>query len=82
MIAAGDGRNDSVARGVSFTGRHSREVGNPDPASQVPWIRGAQRDRSVDENGNQMSVYGRIGSRPLNLAEREPSIERTSGSTR
>ncbi len=31
---------------------------------------GLARDRGVDESGNQVSVYGRLGSRPLNLAER------------
>ena len=32
---------------------------------------GMIRDRGVDESGNQIGVYGRIGSRPLNQAERE-----------
>jgi hypothetical protein len=32
---------------------------------------GMIRDRGVDESGNQIGVYGRIGSRPLNKAERE-----------
>jgi hypothetical protein len=27
------------------------------------------RDRAVDETGNQVSVFGRIGSRPFNLEE-------------
>ncbi len=27
------------------------------------------RDRAVDESGNQLSVFGRIGARPLNLEE-------------
>jgi hypothetical protein len=27
------------------------------------------RDRAVDESGNQVSVFGRIGSRPFTLAE-------------
>jgi hypothetical protein len=27
------------------------------------------RDRAVDENGNQIGVFGRIGARPLNLEE-------------
>ncbi|HZU98015.1 MAG TPA: hypothetical protein VFF73_15030 [Planctomycetota bacterium] len=31
---------------------------------------GAQRDRAVDESGNQLSVFGRLGSRPLDLEER------------
>jgi hypothetical protein len=31
---------------------------------------GQQRDRGADESGDQMSVFGRIGSRPLNDEER------------
>jgi hypothetical protein len=31
--------------------------------------RGLDRDRAVDESGNQISVFGRIGARPLNRAE-------------
>jgi hypothetical protein len=31
--------------------------------------RALDRDRAVDESGNQLSVFGRIGSRPLNLDE-------------
>ena len=30
---------------------------------------GLKRDRAVDENGNQISVFGRIGSRPFNEVE-------------
>jgi hypothetical protein len=31
--------------------------------------RGLERDRGVDETGNQIAVFGRRGSRPLNLQE-------------
>jgi hypothetical protein len=31
--------------------------------------RGLERDRGVDETGHQIAVFGRIGSRPFNLAE-------------
>ena len=31
--------------------------------------KGLDRDRAVDESGNQISVFGRIGARPLNLEE-------------
>jgi hypothetical protein len=31
--------------------------------------RGIDRDRAVDESGNQLSVFGRVGARPLNLVE-------------
>jgi hypothetical protein len=30
---------------------------------------GIDRDRAVDESGNQIGVFGRIGARPLNLEE-------------
>lgn len=30
---------------------------------------GVDRDRAVDESGNQSSVFGRLGARPLNLEE-------------
>lgn len=32
---------------------------------------GLDRDRAVDESGNQVSVFGRVGARPLNLAEQK-----------
>ena len=31
--------------------------------------KGLDRDRAVDESGNQMAVFGRLGSRPLTLQE-------------
>ena len=31
--------------------------------------RGLERDRGVDETGGQVAVFGRVGSRPLNLQE-------------
>jgi hypothetical protein len=40
-----------------------------DPATAIS--SGHQRDRGVDESGNQIGVYGRLGSRPLNLEERQ-----------
>ena len=33
--------------------------------------RGLDRDRAVDESGNQIGVFGRVGSRPLNNAEQK-----------
>ena len=29
------------------------------------------RDRAIDESGNQLSVFGRIGARPLSLKEQQ-----------
>ena len=31
--------------------------------------KGLDRDRAVDETGNQIGVFGRLGARPLNGAE-------------
>jgi hypothetical protein len=31
--------------------------------------KGLDRDRAVDESGNQIAVFGRVGARPLSLAE-------------
>ena len=31
--------------------------------------KGLDRDRAVDEHGNQIAVFGRLGSRPFNAAE-------------
>ena len=33
--------------------------------------KGLDRDRAVDESGNQVSVFGRLGSRPFNLREQQ-----------
>src|SRR3954451_14246933 len=33
--------------------------------------KGMDRDRAIDESGNQLAVFGRIGARPLNLKEQQ-----------
>jgi hypothetical protein len=38
-------------------------------APVVAVSKGLDRDRAVDESGNQLSVFGRVGARPLSLAE-------------
>ena len=37
----------------------------------TPWRspKGLDRDRAVDESGNQIGVFGRVGARPLNAEE-------------
>jgi hypothetical protein len=45
----------------------SKKTGGPAVAISTGMI----RDRGVDESGNQIGVFGRIGSRPLNKKERE-----------
>ena len=41
--------------------------------------RGLERDRAVDETGNQIAVFGRIGSRPFNLEEMRRLFLRADG---
>jgi hypothetical protein len=41
----------------------------PEGGHAVSIGRGLDRDRAVDESGNQISVFGRIGARALNLEE-------------
>jgi hypothetical protein len=37
------------------------------------------RDRAVDETGHQVSIFGRIGSRPFNLEEMRKMYLRDNG---
>ena len=39
------------------------------PGTPMAITEGIQRDRGVDESGNQLSVFNRVGSRPFNKAE-------------
>ena len=41
----------------------------PHGGHAVAIAKGLDRDRAVDENGNQIGVFGRVGARPLNLEE-------------
>ncbi|HBJ35346.1 MAG TPA: hypothetical protein DDZ51_11460, partial [Planctomycetaceae bacterium] len=43
--------------------------------------RGMDRDRAVDESGNQIAVFGRVGARPLNPQEVGRMFRRPDGST-
>jgi len=38
------------------------------------------RDRAVDENGNQIAVFGRVGARPLTREEAARMYRRPDGS--
>jgi len=57
-------------------------VDGPDPKPQlIAWYptkgaalslsRGLERDRGVDESGNQIAIFGRIGSRPFTREEQQ-----------
>ncbi len=65
---------------------------SPDPKPQlIAWrktltpalslSRPLERDRAVDETGGQVAVFGRIGSRPLNLGEQRKMYLKPDGST-
>jgi hypothetical protein len=41
------------------------------PRPALALSKGLDRDRAVDESGNQIAVFGRLGSRPFNRAEME-----------
>jgi hypothetical protein len=48
----------------------------PTKTPAVAITRGLDRDRVVDESGNQTVVFGRRGSRPFNLDEMKKFYER------
>ncbi len=63
---------------------------SPDPKPQlIAWYpttkpalslsRGLERDRGVDETGNQIAIFGRIGSRPFTLQEMQHLYLRPDG---
>lgn len=52
----------------------------PSPKPLLALSKGLDRDRAVDETGNQIAVFGRIGSRPFNRFEMESLFLRTDGS--
>jgi hypothetical protein len=43
----------------------------PHGACALGIAKGLDRDRAVDESGNQIGVFGRVGARPLNLEEQQ-----------
>jgi LVIVD repeat len=43
----------------------------PNEGHAVAIARALDRDRAVDESGNQLGVFGRVGARPFNLAEQQ-----------
>jgi hypothetical protein len=48
----------------------------PEHGKALSISRGVDRDRAVDEAGNQIAVFGRIGARPLNLQEQQKLYQR------
>ncbi len=47
----------------------SSSRGHPTASPALALSHGLERDRGVDETGNQIAVFGRIGSRPFTLDE-------------
>jgi hypothetical protein len=43
----------------------------PDNGHALAISKAVDRDRAVDESGNQIAVFGRVGARPLNKCEQE-----------
>ena len=66
---AGDARFDRVQPAARAPAdRHLPHVqGRP----RLAISKGVDRDRAVDESGNQLAVFGRVGARPLNLEEQQ-----------
>jgi len=52
----------------------------PTHGTAVSVSRGLDRDRAVDESGNQTVVFGRRGSRPFHLDEMDDFFRRPDGS--
>jgi hypothetical protein len=51
----------------------------PEGGEIVCVAEGVDRDRAIDEAGNQLAVFGRVGARPLNLAEQRKLYLQPSG---
>lgn len=51
----------------------------PDGGHALAVGKGIDRDRAVDESGNQIAVFGRLGARPLNLNEQQRMYRKPSG---
>jgi hypothetical protein len=77
QLTSSDDRDDDQGRSSwQFLGfsphPHPRLIAvykTPGPALCIS--KGLDRDRAVDESGNQLGVFGRRGARPLNLAEQQ-----------
>ena len=51
----------------------------PEGGHAVSAGRALDRDRAIDESGNQIAVFGRIGARALNLEEQQRMYLRPNG---
>ncbi len=78
LITPHDGGRSAF--GYSPRPRPKRIATYPASGRVVALSEGLTRDRAVDESGNQMAIFGRIGGRPLNLEERKRLYTGTDGS--
>ena len=53
----------------------------PEGGMALAISKGIDRDRAVDESGNQIGVFGRVGARPLTLEEQHKLYLRGDGKT-
>ncbi len=53
----------------------------PEGGMALAIAKGVDRDRAVDESGNQLSVFGRVGAHPLTLEEQHKMYLRGDGKT-
>jgi hypothetical protein len=86
-----DGRNGLKVVQLTAPDTQPKFYGfSPDPKPQlIAWrktrtpalslSRALERDRAVDETGGQVAVFGRIGSRPLNLEEQRKMYLKPDG---
>ena len=86
-----DGRNGLKVIQLTAPDTQPKFYGfSPEPKPQVvawrktrtpalPLSRALERDRAVDETGGQVAVFGRIGSRPLNLEEQRKMYLKPDG---
>ena len=86
-----DGKNGMKVLQLTAPDTQPRFYGfSPEPKPQlIAWratqspakalSKGLDRDRAVDETGNQIAVFGRIGSRPFNRTEMEKFYLRPDG---
>jgi hypothetical protein len=86
-----DGKNGLVVVQLTSPATQPKFYGfSPQPKPQlIAWYptskpalslsRGLERDRAVDESGNQIAIFGRIGSRPFHLDEMQRLYLKTDG---
>jgi hypothetical protein len=86
-----DGKNGLRVLQLTTPGRDAQVLGfspPPDPRLIATFktkgralcvSRGLDRDRAVDESGNQIAVFNRIGARPFTFAEMQRLYRRRDG---